>query len=154
MRAAVDHAPARPFELSSPQIDVSIVCSDFDRSLDFYRTKLGLEVHADLAIPRHLAVPSGLAPRPFRHVRLRAGSTLIKLVDIERPPAPVPPGLNAGVRWLTFQVTDLDATIRELGARGVTFLSGRLEGLAGAFACAQAPDNVLIEFVEMYPVSK
>ncbi len=154
MKAEVDRVRGRPFELSTPQIDISIVCSDFARSLDFYQAKLGLEVHVDLAIPRHLAVPSGLAPRPFRHVRLRAGQTLIKLVEIERPPEAVPPGFNAGVRWLTFQVTDLDTTIRELSGRGVVFLSGRLEGLAGAFACAQAPDNVLIEFVEMYAVSK
>jgi len=150
MRSAAERSPTQPFELSASQIDISVVCSDFDEAVGFYRDKLGLKVHVDLAIPEKLAVPSGLAPAAFRHLRLRAGNTLIKLVGIEPPPDPVGVSFKAGVRWLTFHVTDLDATIRDVSARGVTFLSGRLEGLAGAFACAQAPDNILIEFVELY----
>jgi catechol 2,3-dioxygenase-like lactoylglutathione lyase family enzyme len=139
-----------PFRLSSPTIDIAIVCSDFDASVAFYRDTLGLAVHKDLDIPDRLAVPSGLAPTGFRHLRLRAGDTLLKLMQIEPPPPQRPAGFEAGVRWLTFFVEDLDATRQSLQARGVKFLSSRLEGLAGAFCCAQAPDGILIEFVELY----
>ena len=41
-------------KFTHPIIDVAIVCSNFDESLHFYRDQLGLEVHADLQIPRSL----------------------------------------------------------------------------------------------------
>jgi catechol 2,3-dioxygenase-like lactoylglutathione lyase family enzyme len=150
MRSGVDDAVGLPFQLASATIDIAIVCSDFPAAAEFYQRRLGLPVHADLEIPERLAVPSGLAPHGFRHLRLRAGNTLIKLMEIQPAPLCAPSGFQAGVRWLTFQVADLDSTIRHLSSRGVQFLSGRLEGLAGAFVCAQAPDDVLIEFVELY----
>ena len=149
-RRALEHPLGEPFELTRETIDIAIVCSDFAAAVDFYQHQVGLQVHADLEIPERLAVPSGLAPHRFRHLRLKAGNTLIKLMEIEPAPDPLPNEFRAGVRWLTFHVRDLDETIRELSARGVRFLSGRMEGLAGAFACAQAPDNLLIEFVELY----
>lgn len=139
-----------PFNLTVPGIEIAIVCSDFAESVDFYQGKLGLEVFADLQIPERLAVPSGLAPAAFRHLRLRAGNTLIKLMEIDPAPDHVNPAFRAGVRWLTFKVVDLDTTVRALTKRGVRFLSGRIEGLAGAFACAQAPDGLLLEFVQLY----
>jgi glyoxylase I family protein len=141
------------FPLSRSVVDVAIVCSDFGESVRFYRDALGLEVHQDLQIPEHLAVPSGLAPSAFHHLRLRAGDTLIKLMDISPAPAAPPEGFRAGLRWLTFFVEDLDATIVLLTERGVRFLSTRRDGRAGAFATVQAPDGVIIELVELYPVA-
>jgi glyoxylase I family protein len=149
-RGPVEDALVQPFQLLNETIDIAIVCSDFAVAVDFYQLKLGLPTYADIEIPDRLAVPSGLAPHGFRHLRLKAGNTLIKLMEIEPAPARVPQEFRAGVRWLTFRVADLDATMSELSRRGVRFLSTRLEGLAGAFACAQAPDNLLIEFVELY----
>jgi catechol 2,3-dioxygenase-like lactoylglutathione lyase family enzyme len=149
-RGAVEDALVQPFQLLNEAIDIAIVCSDFAAAVDFYQQKLGLQTYVDIEIPERLAVPSGLAPRGFRHLRLRAGNTLIKLMEIEPTPDRVPEEFRAGVRWLTFHVADLDITMSELSGRGVRFLSARLEGLAGAFACAQAPDNLLIEFVELY----
>jgi glyoxylase I family protein len=138
-------------ELSDGTLDVAIVCSDFDASVDFYVNKLGFPIAADLEIPERLAVGSGLAPSGFRHVRVRAGHALIKLMQIDEPP-PSPPSdsFAAGVRWLTFRVIDIQATVQLLQSRGVAFLSEPLAGLAGSFVCAQAPDGVIIEFVELY----
>ena len=136
--------------LSDGIVDIGIVCSDFEAAVDFYVSKLGLPVAFDLQIPDHLAVPSGLAPSGFRHVRVRAGAALIKLMEIASPPDPQPAEFRAGVRWLTFRVMDLTATVAALERRGVTFLSAPLRGLAGSFVCAQAPDGVILEFVELY----
>ncbi len=136
-------------ELTEPRIDVAIVCADFDASLDFYHQRLGLEIAHDLQIDRDRACQSGLAPGPFRHVRLRAGEALIKLMQIDPPPPPAQPGFHAGVRWLTFFVQNLDDTIRQLSERNVPFLSGPVRGLAGWFACAQDPDGVILEFVQL-----
>jgi glyoxylase I family protein len=140
-------------QLSDAIVDVAIVCSDFETSLDFYVRKLGFPIAADLQIPQNLAVPSGLAPSAFRHVRVRAGAALIKLMEIEGPPQPPPNDFRAGVRWLTFRVTDLADTVAMLQEHGVTLLSAPLRGLAGSFVCAQAPDGVILEFVELYAPS-
>jgi catechol 2,3-dioxygenase-like lactoylglutathione lyase family enzyme len=137
-----------PFELTEPRIDVCIVCADFDASLDFYHRRLGLEIAFDLQIDSDRAVPSGLAPGPFRHVRLRAGDALIKLMQIDPPPPADQGGFHAGIRWLTFFVSDLEDTIRHLSQRGVPFLSEPVRGLASWFACVQAPDGVILEFVQ------
>ena len=139
------------FLTDSASIDVAIVCSDFDASLDFYTRALELPIHEEVEIPERLAVPSGLAPGAFRHVRLRAGSGLIKLMQITPAPERRSSDFAAGVRWLTFQVGNLEETVARLQSRGVVFLSPPIRGLAGYFACAQAPDGLILEFVERFP---
>lgn len=139
------------FLTEATTIDIAIVCSDFEASLDFYTRVLELPIHEEVEIPERLAVPSGLAPGAFRHVRLRAGSSLIKLMQITPSPAERGRDFAAGVRWLTFQVTNLEDTVARLEARGVTFLSPPIRGLAGYFACAEAPDGLILEFVERFP---
>ena len=133
-------------------VDVGIVCSDFDESLRFYRDLLGLHVVLDFDIPEEVAVSAGLAPRGFRQVRLKAGETLIKLMEIESPPARKKPEFAAGVRWLTFFVDDARKTYRELSEKGVRFLSEPVAAPdAPAVMCAVAPDGLLVEFVQLPP---
>ena len=69
-------------KLTNPTVDIAIVCSDFDKSLHFYRHCLGLEILMDLDIPDEVAIGAKLAPAGFRQVRLQVGDTLIKLMDI------------------------------------------------------------------------
>ncbi len=71
-------------------------------------------------------------------------------MQIDDPPDEPSAGFAAGTRWLTLRVLDIRATVALLQGRGVTFLSEPLDGLAGSFVCAQAPDGVIIEFVELY----
>ncbi len=138
------------FTLKKPVIDIAIICSDFDESLHFYRDLLGLEVALDIQIPGPTATGAKLAPGPFRQVRLRAGQTLIKLVAVESPPAARPPVFQAGVRWLTFIVEDVPATVARLTEKGVQFLSEPVSAPdAKHVVCAQAPDGILIEFVQL-----
>ena len=105
-------------EVERPNIDIGIVCSDFEASLHFYRDVLGLDVFAEVQVPAEPAIKFGLAPRGFRHVRLKAGDTLIKLMDIESPPPGRSEEFAAGVRWLTFFVSDVKATYKELKGKG------------------------------------
>jgi hypothetical protein len=44
-------------------------------------------------------------------------------------------------------------TVATPQARGVEFLSSPLRGLAGYFVCAQPPDGIILEFVELYATS-
>ena len=136
--------------LSHPTIDIAITCSNFEASLDFYHNKLGLEIVLELEIPDDLARGVGLAPMGFRQVRLQAGNTLIKLMDIESPPPTPADGFSAGVRWLTFFVEDIQATVENLKQNGVEFLSEPISAPdAAGVACAKDPDGILVELVQI-----
>jgi len=137
-------------KLTHPRVDIAIVCSHFEESLRFYHELLGLEIVQDLQIPDEVAVGAVLAPRGFRHVRLRAGNTLIKLMDIPSPPPRRSDKFSAGVRWLTFFVEDVPDTFKRLKADGVKFLSDPIAAPdAAGVVCAVDPDGVLIELVQI-----
>lgn len=131
-------------------IDIAIVCSDFDASLHFYKDLLGLEVVLDFQIPNETAVGACLAPTGFRQVRLRAGNTLIKLMDIDGPPHERNFDFQAGVRWLTFILEDVPSAMAELQSRGVEFMAEPVSAPDAKFVvCAKAPDGMLIELVQL-----
>ncbi len=136
--------------LSHSTVDIAITCSNFEESLDFYHNKLGFEIVLDLEIPDALAQNVGLAPTGFRQVRLKAGNTLIKLMDIESPPPTPANKFSAGVRWLTFFVVDIQQTIENLKQNGVEFLSEPVSAPdAAGVVCAKDPDSILIELVQI-----
>lgn len=136
--------------LKHPVVDVAVICSNFEESVRFYRDSLGLEVALDIEIPEATARGARLAPRGFRQLRLRAGETLIKLVEIESPPEPRASDFQAGVRWLTFIIDDVPGTVARLSAKGVQFLSEPVSAPDARFVvCAEAPDGLLIEFVQI-----
>ena len=137
-------------KLSHPTVDIAITCSNFEKSLDFYHNKLGFEIVLDLEIPENLAQNIGLAPSGFRQVRLKAGNTLIKLMDIESPPSTPSDQFSAGVRWLTFFVEDIDESVKNLKQNGVEFLSEPISAPdAAGVVCAKDPDGILIELVQI-----
>ena len=129
---------------SQPVVDVGIVCSDFEKSLEFYHDKLGFEIVLDIEIPEDLATGVGLAPSGFRQVRLQAGSTLLKLMQIEDAPVAGTGEFKAGVRWLTYFVADIAETVAALKAKGVEFLSEP----HGTVVAAKDPDGLLVEIVQ------
>jgi glyoxylase I family protein len=141
---------AGKLKLTHSTVDIALVCSDFKESLRFYHEQLGLEIVHDLQIPAAVAQGAGLAPRGFRQVRLRAGRTLIKLMEIASPPPRRTADFAAGVRWLTFFVDDLAKTVERLKADGVKFLAAPVAAPdAAGVACAVDPDGVLIELVQL-----
>jgi catechol 2,3-dioxygenase-like lactoylglutathione lyase family enzyme len=140
------------FASQRPLVDIGIVCSHFEESLHFYRDLLGLPVALDLQVPESVAVGAGLAPRPFRQVRLKAGETLIKLMEIAEPPPRRTANFQAGIRWLTLFVDDARKTYEDLLARGVKFLAEPVVAPdADGVVCALDPDGLLVEFVQLRP---
>lgn len=138
------------FAMKHPVVDIAIICSNFKESLHFYRDLLGLEVVQDLTIPVETARGAGLAPREFRQVRLRAGETLIKLVEIEDAPRARTLDFQAGIRWLTFIVEDVPGTVTALTGKGVHFVAEPVAAPDARFVvCAEGPDGVLLEFVQV-----
>ena len=138
------------FTLTHPVVDIGIVCSDFENSLHFYHQLLGLEVVLDIQIPANTATGACLAPKEFRQVRLKAGNTLIKLMEIDSPPAERTIEFQSGVRWLTFIIEDVPSTIEELKAKGVEFMAEPVSAPdAKHVVCAKGPDGMLIELVQL-----
>ena len=137
-------------------IDVAITCHDIDESLKFYGGTLGFEVVVDLEVPSHIATGIGLASSGFRHVRLQAGNTLIKLMDIEPPPPEATHDFSSGVRWLTIFVKSVEETTAYLKSKGVSLAAepftvseeDEQPGVSGSAVAAYAPDGLLIEFVQ------
>ena len=138
------------FTLKHPTIDIGIVCSNFEESLYFYHDLLGMEIALDIQIPRETATGACLAPAAFRQVRLKAGNTLIKLMEIESPPAARSIDFQAGVRWLTFIIQDVPKTVAALKVKGVQFMAEPVSAPdAKHVVCAKGPDGMLIELVQL-----
>jgi glyoxylase I family protein len=145
---AAERSPAT-LKLTHPTVDIALVCSDFKASLRFYHEQLGFEIVQDIQIPDDMARGAALAPRGFRQVRLRAGNTLIKLMDIASPPPRRSDKFAAGVRWLTFFVEDVRRSFEQLKTRGVRFLTEPIAAPdAAGVVCAVDPDGLLIELVQ------
>lgn len=139
-------------KLVHPAADLCIVCSDFPASLEFYRETLGFAEILDLQIPGDVAIGACLAPTAFRQIRLTAGHTRIKLMEISNPPKPGNTDFKAGVRWLTFIIEDLPNTVQRLRNRGVEFMADAVSAPDAAHViCAVDPDGLLIELVQLDP---
>ena len=138
------------FELKHSVVDIAVVCSDFEKSLEFYRDRLGMDVALDITIPDSTAQGACLAPTGFRQVRLKLGETLIKLVESKDKLEPRTTEFQAGVRWLTVIVKDVPEAVAALSKKGVRFLSEPVAAPDAAYVvCAEAPDGILIEFVQL-----
>ncbi len=136
--------------MKHPTVDLGLVCSNFDESFHFYHDLLGLEMVLDINIPESTATGAGLAPSGFRQVRFQAGNTLIKIMDIESPPLARDHEFQAGVRWLTFILEDVPATVARLEANGVEFIAALVSAPdAKHVTCAKGPDGILIELVQL-----
>ena len=83
--------------LTHSTINIAIVYSNLKESLHFYHNCLGLEIVMELEIPAEVVRVAELAPEGFRQVRLQAGNTLIKLMDIACPPVSVSDQFKPGV---------------------------------------------------------
>ena len=83
-------------------------------------------------------------------MRLSAGDTLIKLMEISSPPRERTVDFQAGVRWLTFIIDDVPSTVEKLRKKGVEFMSQPVSAPDAKYVvCAKGPDGMLIEFVQL-----
>ena len=130
-------------KLTSPGIDLGIVVSDLDKSLDFYRGLLGLHHEGSNPVP-------GVGTMH----RLWAAESMIKLValDAQGTHPVVAGGLRAGaqgLRYFTFSVVELDELMAELKANDVPVAVDIIEMAPGVrIAIVEDPDGNHVEFLE------
>jgi glyoxylase I family protein len=117
--------------------------ADMDRSLGFYRDRLGLSIVGE---SRTSLIGAG------RRVQLQYGPSRIKLVEMDYPPsAQGPLGIPAalGYRYITLLVADIHAVMQRMERNDVpiTIPTTRL-GNDAQIAMIQDPDGNIVEFVQ------
>lgn len=119
---------------------IAVICSDYPRSLSFYRDILGLEVLSE----------TYRAERDSYKADLVLGDQyIIELFSFPSPPARVSYPEAAGLRHLAFEVSDMDGTIRELTEAGVAYEPIRTDKTTHQrFTFIADPDGLPIEFYE------
>lgn len=139
---------------------VNVNCSDFERSLAFYKM-LGFRVVLDLPpqeLGPELAAALGISGGKARVALLMVGddprATRIDLIEWIQPKTEgTPPHLyQAGMPRLALRTKDLPAMYEDLKAKGAEFLSEPQKiNLAGGerVVCLKDPDGTIIELLEI-----
>jgi glyoxylase I family protein len=121
----------------------AIICSDYDRSRDFYTRILGLRIIAE----NHRA-----ARQSWKLDLALPDGGQIELFSFPAPP-PRPSTPEAqGLRHLAFVVEDIDAACARLVAQGVTVEPIRVDEYTGRrFTFFPDPDGLPLELYEAEP---
>src|SRR5262245_31707151 len=120
-------------------LDVLIFVSDINKSLGFYEGTLGLEKTQEVETP-------------FGTVHwLRYGTSAVKLMDPKQVPPAGPVGLEKqlGIRYLSFEIRDLNGVCAVLTEKGVEFTMPETQVLPDTrIAMVKDPDGNIIELNE------
>ncbi|MGO9452484.1 MAG: VOC family protein [Candidatus Binataceae bacterium] len=128
-------------QVSKDSIDLGIIVTDEKAALGFYRDGLGLEWDGELPLPGG------------RMYRLKCGTTIIKLLKLDRTPAATPasggPMGGLGLRYFTISVPDIRALMAQLEARGIRPTMPVTEFRPGVtIAMVTDPDGNTVEFLQ------
>jgi len=119
---------------------IAIICSDYQRSLDFYTRILGLKVVAEHFRETRQSFKTDLA---------LGDDYVIELFSFPSPPPRVTQPEAAGLRHLAFEVDSIAETVAELDALGVAHEQVRMDENTGKqFLFFQDPDGLPIEVYE------
>jgi catechol 2,3-dioxygenase-like lactoylglutathione lyase family enzyme len=120
-------------------LDLGVIVSDIQASLNFYQNLLGLEFVE--------TVPLWFGTMH----RLRFGESDFKLIDPKKVPPSGSVGLETqlGFRYVTFVIENLSELCTELKNNGIQFTVPEKELRPGVrLAMVKDPDGNIVEFVE------
>ena len=119
---------------------VAVLCSDYEKSLAFYRDVLGLEVLSEHYRAERQSYKTDLALN---------GEFVVELFSFPDPPKRVTNPEATGLRHLAFEVDDVDVAMKEVVQKGVPCEKVRIDPLSGKkFVFCFDPDDLPIEFYE------
>ena len=119
---------------------IAIICSDYQRSLDFYTHVLGLRVLAEHYREERQSYKTDLA---------LGDDYVIELFSFPSPPSRLTRPEATGLRHLAFEVDNIDESVRELDALGINHETVRTdEYTSKRFLFFQDPDGLPIELYE------
>lgn len=112
-------------ELQRPVLDIGLVVRDFEKSLEFYRDKLGFTPTLRIEVDHETALRTGIAAAGFDIQYMQIGDANLKLIRMKDSPRTGPTDSDTvyGYRYVTMWVEDMDRTCEEWRAKGVEFLS-------------------------------
>ena len=119
---------------------IAIICSDYQRSLDFYTRLLGFTVKAELYRPETESYKTDLALN---------GDYVIELFSFKNPPKRVTNPEAAGLRHLAFEVDDINTAVSQLEDMGIDHEAIRTDLATGKhFVFFYDPDDQPLELYE------
>ena len=119
---------------------IAVLCSDYEKSKDFYTRILGLEVVRETYRADRQSYKLDLAHN---------GRTIIELFSFPSPPQRLTHPEATGLRHLAFEVDNIEDICRSLDEMGVEYAHVRIDMLTGKqFTFISDPDELPIEFYE------
>lgn len=119
---------------------VAVICSDYQKSKEFYVEKLGFEIENEVFREERNSYKLDLKV---------AGVYQIELFSFPNPPERVNSPEARGLRHLAFEVDDVEKTAAELNEKGIETEPVRIDEITGKkFAFFKDPDNLPLEVYE------
>ncbi|TCD05580.1 VOC family protein [Pedobacter frigidisoli] len=119
---------------------IAIICSDYEKSKDFYVNKLGLTVLSEVYREARKSYKLDLAVN---------GLYQIELFSFENPPARPSRPEAQGLRHLAFEVDDIAVEIARINAVGITTEPIRVDEFTDKrFTFFSDPDGLPLELYE------
>ncbi len=137
-----------------------ITVSDLERSVQFYRDTLGLQLVVEPTLPSGGDELSRALDVPEANLRLavfRIGQASLELLQYLNPVSPLdaPAPLHAlGAMHVAFRVSDIEAEVTRLASQGVRFNGPIQENTEGPLAgwrwvYFRDPDGISLELIEV-----
>ena len=119
---------------------IAIICSDYEKSKDFYVNKLGLEILAEVYRKERDSYKLDLALN---------GEYIIELFSFPNPPARPSRPEARGLRHLAFTVEHVEKVKSELEGKGIVSEPIRIDEFTGKkFTFFEDPDGLPLEIYE------
>lgn len=119
---------------------VAVICSDYQKSKEFYVEKLGFEIENEVFREERNSYKLDLKV---------AGIYQIELFSFPNPPERVNSPEARGLRHLAFEVDNVEKTVAELNEKGIETEPIRIDEITGKkFIFFKDPDNLPLEVYE------
>lgn len=119
---------------------VAVICSDYQKSKEFYVEKLGFEIENEVFREERNSYKLDLKV---------AGIYQIELFSFPNPPERVNSPEARGLRHLAFEVDNVEKTAAELNEKGIETEPVRIDEITGKkFTFFKDPDNLPLEVYE------